>query len=61
MPELMKPEQYLAKREAYAYPAVGIDGTLDGWAKVSFKSTWEMDRHHRELLVSGENARVVMG
>ena len=22
MPELMKPEQYLAKREAYAYPAV---------------------------------------
>jgi hypothetical protein len=57
----MTAEEFLKKREAYSYPAVGLDGTLDDWALVSFPSTWQMDRHHQELLTSVENARAVMG
>src|SRR5262249_49064725 len=53
--------EFLKRREAYSYPAVGLDGTLDDWALVSFPSPWQVDRHHQELLTSGENARAVMG
>ena len=59
--ELMTPEEFLSKREAYSYPAVGIDGTIEAWARVPSLSTWQMDRHHQELLISIENTRVVMG
>ncbi len=57
----MTAEEFLKKREAYAYPAVGLDGTLDDWELASFPSTWKMDRHHQELLMSRENTRIVMG
>lgn len=61
MPELMTAEEFVKKREAYSYPAVGLDGTIDDWAPVRFPSTWQMDRHHEELLISDQNARAVLG
>ena len=57
----MSLEEFLAKREAYSYPAVGLDGGIESREWVSFPSTWQMDRHHHELLMSGDNATTVMG
>jgi len=57
----MMPLEYLAKRNAYWYPAVGLAGCLEYWREVPFSSTHQMDCHHKELLVSGENEKTVLG
>jgi hypothetical protein len=57
----MTPREYLERRNAYWYPAVGLEGALDSWREVFFSSTREMDCHHNELLTSNENGRAVLG
>jgi len=58
---LMTSDEFRKAREAYAYPVVGLSGGLNDWELVWFSSTRQMDYHHHELLVAGENASVVFG
>jgi hypothetical protein len=55
------PEQLVVKRGAYSYPAVALDGEINSWRETCFASTWQMDRHHRDLLTSPDSSRMVMG
>ncbi len=58
---LITPEEFAAKRNAYSYPAVGLDGCIESWEQVDFLSTWQMDRHHHELLTSLDDTKAVLG
>lgn len=35
----LTPEQFVAKREAYSYPAVAFNGYVDCWTEICFQST----------------------
>ena len=54
-------EEFVAKRGAYSYPAVALNGCVDSWTEICFQSTSQMDNHHRDLLTSPDNVRTVMG
>jgi hypothetical protein len=58
---LIRLEEFLANRNAYSYPAVGLDGSIESWTQVDFLSTLRMDRHHHELLTCREDTKVVLG
>jgi hypothetical protein len=53
--------EYVAKRNAYSYPAVGLSGCIDCWAEVDFVSTHQLDCHQRRLLLSDANEQTVLG
>ena len=55
------PREYLARRNACSYPAVGLAGSVESWREVSSSSTYQMDCHHNGLLVSAENGKIVLG
>jgi hypothetical protein len=57
----MTPAQYLACRNAYAYPAVGLNGCLASYAHRTFASIRSMEDHHRALLRSPDDATAVFG
>lgn len=54
-------DQYLTRRNAYAYPAVGLDGTLASYAHRTFTSIRSMEAHHRSLLRSDDDDKCVLG
>lgn len=58
---MMELSEYVARRNAYSYPAVALGGRLDSWREVSFSSTRQLDCHQNSLLLSGENERTVLG
>jgi hypothetical protein len=58
---LMAAAAYLARRNAYRYPAVGLDGSIDQPLKREFESLKTMEAHHRILLRSNDDAKTVLG
>lgn len=57
----MTPAQYLARRNVYSYPAVGLDGTLQQYAERRFPSLMAMEDFNRALLRSQNDADSVLG
>jgi hypothetical protein len=53
--------EYVAKRNAYSYPAVGLCGGIDRWEEVLFATTHQLDCHQKHLLMSNENEQIVLG
>ena len=53
--------EYVTRRKAYSYPAVGLSGCLSCWNEVSFHSTQQLDGDQYQLLLSDENDQVVLG
>jgi hypothetical protein len=60
-PSLMTTAEYLSRRNAYSYPAVGLDGTLKNYSEWTFKSDRALESHHRDLLRSVDDREVVLG
>lgn len=58
---LMTPQEYLTRRNAYAYPVVGLEGTCEGYAHTAFTTIRSMDDHHRSLLRSLDDDMCVLG
>jgi len=53
--------EYVARRNAYAYPAVGLGGCLINLAHRTFLSIRSMENHHRFLLRSQDDESAVLG
>jgi len=53
--------EYVAKRNAYLYPAVSLCGSIDRWTEVHFTTTHQLDCHQNLLLLSEEDEQVVLG
>src|SRR5438093_13525641 len=53
--------EYVARRNAYAYPAVGLGGCLITLAQRTFLSIRSMENHHRFLLRSQDDESAVLG
>jgi len=52
---------YLARRNSYSYPAVGLGGSLERPVERKFSSLAAMENHHRTLLRSDDDASAVLG
>ncbi len=57
----MASSDYLTKRNAYSYPAVGLSGCLECWTEISFPSTYQLDCYQNTLLMSDQNEETVLG
>jgi hypothetical protein len=53
--------EYVAHRNAYSYPRVGLSGSLACPEEVAFPSTTELDCHQNRLLRSDEDEQTVLG
>jgi hypothetical protein len=58
---MMAFSKYVAKRNSYSYPAVGLRGHINCWTEVHFASTHQLDCHQKHLLLSDENEQIVLG
>src|SRR5687768_14362380 len=57
----MTARRYLTLRNAYLYPAVGLDGSPGVLIEREFTSIRAMEDHHRQLLRSKDDAKAVVG
>jgi hypothetical protein len=57
----MTASAYLARRNQYSYPAVGLGGSIARSVQRKFASLTAMENHHRTLLRSEDDARAVLG
>ena len=57
----MTPTDYMRKRNAYWYPAVGLTGTPDNCTLKRFISTHELDKHQNLLLTHQSDDSAVLG
>lgn len=57
----MTAKEYLARRNEYLYPAVGLDGAPGRLVEREFASIRAVEDHHRRLLRSSGDARAVVG
>ena len=53
--------EFKRSREAYAYPAVGLRGTVAQHSHTEFGTSSQLDEHHHQLLRSTQDERVLMG
>jgi hypothetical protein len=58
---LMEPAEYLKRRNAYSYPAVGLDGSLTNYVERKFESYRALEGHHLRVLRSADDGMVVLG
>ncbi|MFJ2982364.1 MULTISPECIES: hypothetical protein [unclassified Pseudomonas] len=49
------------KRDAYAYPMVGLSGTVASYHEVAFDTSSKLEAHHARLLCSAEDDEVLLG
>jgi hypothetical protein len=53
--------EFKKSREAYAYPTVGLRGTVAQHAHTAFATSSQLDHYHHQLLRSNEDDCVLMG
>lgn len=53
--------EYVERRNSYAYPAVGLSGTLDCLREACFETTRQLDSHQNGLLTSSNDEECVLG
>lgn len=57
----MTSNEYLTFRNSYAYPSVGLDGTLTSFAHCNFSTTQSMEHYHQTMLRSIKDEQCVLG
>ena len=58
---VMTRAQYVANRNAYTYPAVGLVGCLPNFHHCTFPSIRSMEDHHESLLRSQDDETAMLG